>query len=135
MDDDRFKDRFRIVTNDQVLNEADVERRIVERRSLDRVGDRAGEKTGLHVVDPVAVTPEDSAHSVTEWPLNAEVVGLRAQLAIMRQEHQDLNDAIHALEHVPMPDQILIMRLKRKKLALKDRIASIEDKIMPDIIA
>jgi len=32
-------------------------------------------------------------------------------------------------------DQILIARLKRKKLYLRDQIAKIEDKIRPDIIA
>jgi hypothetical protein len=125
MDDDRFKDRFRIVSNDQALSEADLERRVMDRRTL--------EPASLHVVD--AVAQEDDEHSVMELPLNAEVVGLRGQLALMRQEHQDLNDSIHALELVPVPDQILIMRLKRKKLALKDKIAMIEDKIMPDIIA
>lgn len=126
MDDDRFKDRFRIVSNDQALNEADLERRVMDRRTL--------EPTNLHVVDVVAQEVE-SEHSVTELPLNPEVVGLRGQLALMRQEHQDLSDSIHALELVPVPDQILIMRLKRKKLALKDKIAMVEDKIMPDIIA
>jgi hypothetical protein len=34
-----------------------------------------------------------------------------------------------------MPDQILIARLKRKKLAVRDKISTIEDKIRPDIIA
>jgi len=34
-----------------------------------------------------------------------------------------------------VPDQLLIARLKRKKLALKDEIVKIEDQILPDIIA
>jgi hypothetical protein len=34
-----------------------------------------------------------------------------------------------------MADQLLVKRLKKKKLALKDRITQIEDKLLPDIIA
>lgn len=60
---------------------------------------------------------------------------IRAQLADLRQEHQDLGDAIAALEGLPVPDQLQIARLKRRKLALKDRISTLEDQLMPDIIA
>jgi len=68
-------------------------------------------------------------------PISAEVVALRAEMALLKQEHKDMDDSIQALESMPVPDQILIARLKRKKLALRDRIATIEDKINPDIIA
>ena len=60
---------------------------------------------------------------------------LRARLASMRIEHQDLDAAVHALEGVPNPDQIRIARLKKKKLALRDEIVRIEDQLTPDIIA
>jgi hypothetical protein len=36
---------------------------------------------------------------------------------------------------MPMPDQLMIARLKRKKLLLRDEISKIEDRILPDIIA
>ena len=64
-----------------------------------------------------------------------EEAGLRARLAQMRVEHQDLDAAVHALEGVPNPDQIRIARLKKKKLALRDEIVRIEDHLTPDIIA
>jgi hypothetical protein len=60
---------------------------------------------------------------------------LRAQLADLRQEHQDLDDAIEALAARPLADQLQIARLKRKKLALRDQIQKIEDQLTPDIIA
>lgn len=60
---------------------------------------------------------------------------LEAQLAELRQDHADLDAAIHALTATPVPDLIVIGRLKRKKLALKDEIARIEDFLNPDIIA
>jgi hypothetical protein len=60
---------------------------------------------------------------------------LRAKLNDLKVEHQDLNDSIHALEQLPLPDQIQLARLKRKKLGLKDQMAKIESELTPDIIA
>ncbi|WP_374470808.1 YdcH family protein [Phenylobacterium sp.] len=60
---------------------------------------------------------------------------LRARLAEVRQDHADFDAAITALAASPLPDMMLIGRLKRKKLALKDEIARLEDMLTPDIIA
>ncbi len=60
---------------------------------------------------------------------------LEARLAVVRQDHADMDAAIHALSHTALPDMMLIGRLKRKKLALKDEITRIEDLLTPDIIA
>jgi hypothetical protein len=60
---------------------------------------------------------------------------LRKQVALLRQEHADLSASIDALSAAPQPDQLLIARLKRKKLVLKDEILKIEAMILPDIIA
>lgn len=60
---------------------------------------------------------------------------LRERLAEVRQEHADLDAAIQAVALSPLPDMMLIGRLKRKKLALKDEIARIEDLLTPDIPA
>lgn len=60
---------------------------------------------------------------------------LRKRLAILRTEHRDLDAAIDALIAAGSTDQLQIARLKKRKLALKDRIALIEDELLPDIIA
>lgn len=60
---------------------------------------------------------------------------LRARLAVVTQDHADLDVAILALTHSPLPDMLVISRLKRKKLAYKDEIARIHDELTPDIIA
>ena len=57
------------------------------------------------------------------------------RLAELRQDHADLDAAVQALSLSPLPDMLLIARLKRKKLKLKDEIAGIEDQLNPDIIA
>lgn len=60
---------------------------------------------------------------------------LRVELEVLRQEHRDLDSAIQALEERAISDQLTITRLKKQKLQLKDKIARIEDKLTPDIIA
>ena len=60
---------------------------------------------------------------------------LRIRIAKLRQEHQDLDAAVHALEQGQRPDQIQIARLKKKKLILRDEIKLLEDQLTPDIIA
>jgi hypothetical protein len=60
---------------------------------------------------------------------------LRALLARLRAEHRDLDVEIVVQEELASADQLLIKRLKKKKLALKDRIQAVEDQLLPDIIA
>ena len=60
---------------------------------------------------------------------------LRDRLAELRQDHADLDAAVNAIAISPLPDMLLIGRLKRKKLALKDEISRIEAQLTPDIIA
>jgi hypothetical protein len=61
--------------------------------------------------------------------------GIRQQLESLKVEHRDLDDSISALQEHPITDQLQIARLKRRKLALKDRIRVLEDQLVPDIIA
>lgn len=62
-------------------------------------------------------------------------IAIERRLAVLREEHQDLSDAVMALEERPQPDMLQIARLKRRKLALKDEIVRLEDQLTPDIIA
>ncbi len=60
---------------------------------------------------------------------------LRVRLAVLGREHRDLNDAIDALQESGRGDQLVLRRLKKQKLQLKDQIAAIKDELTPDIIA
>ncbi|WP_417310192.1 YdcH family protein [Devosia sp.] len=60
---------------------------------------------------------------------------LGLELAAKRQEHADLDAAIHTLASSGYADQMLLQRLKKRKLALKDRITYLENILLPDIIA
>jgi hypothetical protein len=69
-------------------------------------------------------------------PLTQEEERLvRRELAELNQEHRDLDQAIAALARATVADTMSIQRLKKRKLALKDRIAKLEDRLLPDIIA
>ncbi|THD36713.1 MAG: DUF465 domain-containing protein [Sphingomonas sp.] len=57
------------------------------------------------------------------------------RLGTLRTEHRDLDSAIEALTAFGTGDQLQIARMKKRKLALKDEIALLEDQLIPDIIA
>jgi len=66
--------------------------------------------------------------------MNHEQV-LRVKLDVLREEHRDLDLAIHSLQEGGRVNQLTVRRLKKQKLRLKDQIAVIEDELTPDIIA
>jgi hypothetical protein len=140
-DDSNIRSLFRpdalmLVKSETTDEGSDVERRVTGRRDLDKP---SLELVGDYEIDAQSddLEPhyrEEGSH-ISNLPINAETVALRSQAALLRQEHKDLEESISALWAMPQPDQILIARLKRKKLALRDQIATLDDRIRPDIIA
>lgn len=63
-----------------------------------------------------------------------EQAEIRLEFAKIKQEHTDFDAAINAMIAVGC-DALQIQRMKKKKLALKDKLQQIEDRIIPDIIA
>ena len=59
----------------------------------------------------------------------------RVELEFFRQEHSDLDQSITILSNSAATDRLMIQRLKKKKLQLKDKIKRLEDRLTPDIIA
>ena len=60
---------------------------------------------------------------------------VRDELVSLQQRHRSLDEEIAELELSGAADQLTIKRLKKEKLALKDRIRTVEDQLTPDIIA
>lgn len=54
---------------------------------------------------------------------------------MLKAEHRRLDDEIEILRASGSADQIEIARLKKRKLMLKDEIAQLADRIIPDILA
>lgn len=75
-----------------------------------------------------AVTPQTVAMS------DQEQSEIRLEYAKLKQEHTDFDAAINAMMATGC-DPLQVQRMKKKKLALKDRMKILEDRIIPDIIA
>ena len=60
---------------------------------------------------------------------------LKARLRVLESEHRDLDDVIERLSEDKPFDQLQLQRLKKRKLVLKDEMALVRSRILPDIIA
>lgn len=60
---------------------------------------------------------------------------IAALIAELREEHRDLDEAIARLATDPRVDQLRLRRMKKRKLKLKDWIASLESELIPDLDA
>jgi len=68
-------------------------------------------------------------------PIMTDTELLRRKLEELRLEHRDLDDVISRLAETAPMSQVQLQRLKKRKLMLKDQIALLESKLLPDIIA
>lgn len=94
--------------------------------SKDQDSDEAAPK----IVDVARLfTARESAFS------GANEDALTVRLALLMEEHSDLDAAIKALAADASHDSISLARLKKKKLQLKDMIQRLKDQLTPDIIA
>ncbi|NIM71116.1 MAG: DUF465 domain-containing protein [Xanthomonadales bacterium] len=57
------------------------------------------------------------------------------RLAVLREEHRDLDRAISRLSEDAWVDQLQLRRMKKRKLKLKDWIAYLESRLIPDLDA
>ncbi|MBV2235448.1 MAG: YdcH family protein [Sterolibacterium sp.] len=57
---------------------------------------------------------------------------LRTRLQVLIVEHRDLDDAINRLAENSLKDDMLMQRMKKRKLQLKDRIALLERLLEPN---
>ena len=64
-----------------------------------------------------------------------EKAQIRARITALEVEHGDLDYIIATLSQDPIHDQLRLRRLKKRKLMLKDQIATLKDRLIPDIIA
>ena len=73
---------------------------------------------------------------MSDVPLTEEearlILGRIVELEI---EHSDLDDVTERLSVLPAQDQLQLRRIKKRKLYLKDQIARLRNRLIPDIIA
>ena len=62
----------------------------------------------------------------------AEQARLSQRLAALKAEHRDLDAAIARLQLDPGADELMVKRLKKRKLQLRDCIEVLESALIPD---
>ena len=67
--------------------------------------------------------------------MSLEQSEIQERIIALQQEHRDLDDTIAALVDKGVYDQLLLQRMKKRKLALRDLISRLEALLVPDIIA
>ena len=66
---------------------------------------------------------------------NPQRVAFQQRIVELKMEHRDLDTAIDRLAADSAHDELQLLRLKRRKLLLKDQIARLEREIDPDVLA
>ncbi|MCH6572395.1 MAG: DUF465 domain-containing protein [Gammaproteobacteria bacterium] len=67
--------------------------------------------------------------------INTEVFGKLRKLKLLRMEHRDLDEVIVRLSQDPFVDQLMLKRLKKRKLLIKDSIERLQSEMIPDLNA
>jgi hypothetical protein len=78
--------------------------------------------------------PRDRARPGARMQLN-DPAAIARQLIELRLEHRDLDAAIERLAGDTAADELRLRRLKKRKLLLKDTIARLESRLIPDLDA
>lgn len=60
---------------------------------------------------------------------------LQMKLKVLSVEHQRLNELVDRMAADPTTPHLDLQRMKKQKLALKDEIEQLRDRVTPDIIA
>jgi hypothetical protein len=67
--------------------------------------------------------------------MRSDSTSLAQQLAELRLEHRDLNQMIDRLGEDQNVDELALKRMKKRRLRLKDMIARLESRMIPDLDA
>ena len=67
--------------------------------------------------------------------VNTEAFGKLRKLKQLRVEHRDLDEVIVRLSQDPFVDQLMLKRLKKRKLQIKDSIERLQSEMIPDLNA
>jgi hypothetical protein len=80
-------------------------------------------------------TPENGAGLDADKEAANEVITPAMRLLELQTRHRALDRKIQELHSYPYQNQILLQRLKKEKLRLKDAIERLKDDMIPDLNA
>ena len=72
---------------------------------------------------------------MSEQLTEEDLSNIRKRVDELRLEHRDLDEAIEQLVMMGTFEELKIKRMKKRKLQLRDDIARLENKLIPDILA
>ena len=85
--------------------------------------------------DAVSALLSHAKHNPSRLKIMDDQDALREKLETLKSEHRDLDDIIRRIAESGTFDPLQMQRLKKRKLVLKDLIAKVESRLLPDIIA
>lgn len=77
----------------------------------------------------------DESDQNAQVPSELSDVELKELLEKLRTKHRHIDTEIKALIETGVADMLKVRRMKKMKLAMKDKISFIENQLTPDIIA
>lgn len=63
----------------------------------------------------------------------SETADIVQQIAALRSEHRELDETIARASQEVWIDQLVVTRMKKRKLKIKDMILYLESKLIPDL--
>jgi hypothetical protein len=66
---------------------------------------------------------------------SVEIKSIQGLILELQSEHRDLDQVVATLSHSGSVDQLLLRRMKIRKLQLKDQISRLKSKLIPDLDA
>ena len=67
--------------------------------------------------------------------VSEEIKSIQRLILELQTEHRDLDEVVNTLSNRADVDQLLLRRMKRRKLQLKDQIARWKSQLIPDLDA
>ena len=64
-----------------------------------------------------------------------EEKSIQRRILELQTEHRDLDEVVNQLSESPNTDQLMLRRLKKRKLQLKDQITRLKSRLIPDLDA
>lgn len=83
------------------------------------------------MLDP---TGQTLGHNMND-KINTEAFEKLRRLKELRMEHRDLDEVITRLAKDPAVDQLMMRRLKKRKLQIRDSIERLQSEMIPDLNA
>jgi hypothetical protein len=85
---------------------------------------------------PERVSLRPAPRPTNQYPqMSLDPEQLQERIVALEIEHRDLDEAIARLADLPNRDDLLLTRLKKRKLQLKDQILQLKMLLVPDIPA